>query len=121
MYSPARGDRDLDLLLLKNPIKSLLARLGYMNSSWPVVRFAQNQTASPLNPKVNSSEGATAELSSVSRREFLLRFLEPNNKDPEIIDNDRALALTVVNIFAGLRHDRNSTSSRILLLVNEFR
>lgn len=35
------------------------------------------------------------------RRDFLSRFLEANQKDPEFMNNDRVLALTVANMFAG--------------------
>lgn len=36
-----------------------------------------------------------------SRRDFLSRFQEAHQKDPEFMSQERVLALTVANMFAG--------------------
>jgi cytochrome P450 len=48
------------------------------------------------------AEGKTAKHSSEQpRRDFLSRFQEAHNKDPDFINQDRVLALTVANMIAG--------------------
>ncbi|TVY68046.1 Cytochrome P450 monooxygenase [Fusarium oxysporum f. sp. cubense] len=88
----------LDSLLLKNPLRLQLTKWGFTNSSSPVAIFARNRMLARVDPeklgdmKFDQDNG---------RRDFLSRFLEANQKDPEFMNNDRVLALTVANMFAG--------------------
>ncbi|KAG5791653.1 hypothetical protein H9Q69_009290 [Fusarium xylarioides] len=85
----------LDSLLLKNPLRLQLTKWGFTNSSSPVAIFARNRMLARVDPeklgdmKFDQDNG---------RRDFLSRFLEANQKDPEFMNNDRVLALTVANI-----------------------
>ncbi|KAF5981288.1 cytochrome P450 monooxygenase [Fusarium bulbicola] len=89
---------NLDSLLLKNPLRLQLTKWGFTNSSSPVAIFARNRMLARVDPeklgdmKFDQDNG---------RRDFLSRFLEANQKDPEFMNNDRVLALTVANMFAG--------------------
>ncbi|KAF5986189.1 pisatin demethylase cytochrome P450 [Fusarium coicis] len=88
----------LDSLLLKNPLRLQLTKWGFTNSSSPVAIFARNRMLARVDPerlgdmKFDQDNG---------RRDFLSRFLEANQKNPEFMNNDRVLALTVANMFAG--------------------
>ncbi|KAG7405050.1 Cytochrome P450 monooxygenase [Fusarium oxysporum f. sp. rapae] len=88
----------LDSLLLKNPLRLQFTKWGFTNSSSPVAIFARNRMLARVDPeklgdmKFDQDNG---------RRDFLSRFLEANQKDPEFMNNDRVLALTVANMFAG--------------------
>ncbi|OBT75484.1 hypothetical protein VF21_04908 [Pseudogymnoascus sp. 05NY08] len=88
----------LDRLFLKNPITLWLNDKGLLNTSSPVVTFAKARMASRVSPSIGNEK---REESAVPPRDFLARFLEANKKDPEFISNERVLALTVANIFAG--------------------
>ncbi|VUC32403.1 unnamed protein product [Clonostachys rosea] len=87
-----------DKLILKNPVRLLLAKWGFSNSASPVAVFARNRMLARVDPE-NLGDMKFDE--DKGRRDFLSRFLEANQKDPEFISNDRVLALTVANMFAG--------------------
>lgn len=88
----------LDNWLLKNPIRLWLGRVGLINSASPVAIFARKRMANRIDPDVDrAGPGASRN----HRRDFLSRFLEAHEKDPDFISNDRVLALTVANMFAG--------------------
>lgn len=74
--------------------------MGFLNSTSPVAVFAKKRI---LNRDVEKTgTGATSDTENgVQRRDFLSRFLEAHQRDPEFITNDRVLALTVANMFAG--------------------
>ena len=82
----------MDYLLIKNPIRLFCSRIGLTNSTSPVVNFAKLRIAERLSsPKA----------SSTSNRDFLSRFLEAGQKDPEFLHAQRILSLTTANMFAG--------------------
>ncbi|TKX22879.1 cytochrome P450 monooxygenase-like protein 25 [Elsinoe australis] len=82
----------LDRFFLKNPLRLLLSKWSLINSNTSVVNFARarmsdrSTSTAPPDPK---------------RRDFLSRFLSAHEKDPDFIPQDRVLALTVANMFAG--------------------
>lgn len=88
----------LDDWLLKSPVRLWLGRMGLLNSASPVALFARKRMATR---KTDSAETTTGGALSNQRRDFLSRFLEAHEKDPEFITDDRVLALTVANMFAG--------------------
>ncbi|KAF5672009.1 cytochrome P450 monooxygenase [Fusarium heterosporum] len=88
----------LDSLFLKNPLRLQLTKWGFTNSSSPVVTFARSRMLARVDPE---KLGDIQFDQDSRRRDFLSRFLEANQKDPEFMTNDRVLALTVANIFAG--------------------
>lgn len=86
----------LDRLFLKNPIRRWLSAYGFTPST-PVAVFASKRIQ---ESKVNASEKAR-QPDTKSRRDFLSRFQEAHEKDPEFISQERVLALTVANMVAG--------------------
>ncbi|BCS30682.1 cytochrome P450 [Aspergillus puulaauensis] len=89
----------LDSLFLKNPVRLLLSRLGIMNATSPVVTFARQRMKSRLVGPKNIAE--TQGKSASGKRDFLARFIEAGEKDPQFINPQRILSLTVANMFAG--------------------
>ncbi|KAK4939243.1 hypothetical protein LTR10_020439 [Elasticomyces elasticus] len=90
----------LDNVFKKNPIRLLLSQYGLIKSNTAMVDFARKRLAE----RVDSETGilkSSADVSSYVRNDFLSKFLAAHQKDPEFITNDRVLALTTANIFAG--------------------
>ena len=86
--------------LLLNPVRVWLSRLGLLNSSSPVVAFAKKCIVDRFNSKhpeltANTGNGGT------ETRDFLSRFLEAGEKNPEFMTGDRILTMTTTNMFAG--------------------
>lgn len=90
----------LDRLFLKNPLLLWCAERGYLDTTSPVAVFARSRMASRLSSN-DDSKPQDEEKASPARRDFLDRFLAANKKDPEFISDQRVLALTVANVFAG--------------------
>jgi cytochrome P450 len=88
----------LDNLFLKNPIRLLLSKYGLLNANTYMVDFARTRLNARIDPKIDRT--VKQDLNYV-RNDFLSRFLAAHAKDPDFITNDRVLALTVANIFAG--------------------
>ncbi|KAH7022054.1 pisatin demethylase [Ilyonectria destructans] len=86
----------LDRLLIKNPLK-LWLKLG--NTTSPVVTFARKQMATRDFAKEKNTDESSNK--GPVRKDFLSRFHEAHIKDPAFISEDRVLALTVANMFAG--------------------
>ncbi|KAF5250384.1 hypothetical protein FANTH_4417 [Fusarium anthophilum] len=86
----------LDYFFLKNPVRFLFSRLGLTNPTTPVVSFAKARMDARLG-----SQGSTAKDAQSNRRDFLSRFLEASQKDPEFLTPERVLSLTTANMFAG--------------------
>ncbi|KAM5363917.1 hypothetical protein ACJZ2D_011769 [Fusarium nematophilum] len=89
----------LDSILLKNPIRLWLSRYRLWNSTSPVVQFAKKQMADRRFTDEPSSRSSSK--GAVVRKDFLSRFKEAGVKDPIFISEERVLALTVANMFAG--------------------
>lgn len=89
----------LDRLLLKNPLRLWKSALGFTNSNTPVVEFAKKRMAE--RGTASSSSTSTSPDDGRPRRDFLSRFAEAHEKDPGFISQERVLALTVANMFAG--------------------
>lgn len=89
----------MDRLLVKNPIRLWCSDHGLLNTNTAVVDFAKARVASRLESKKKSAHSGSA--SSAKLKDFLTRFLEAKEKDPAFIDDQRVLALTVANMFAG--------------------
>ncbi|KAJ4994294.1 cytochrome p450 [Stagonosporopsis vannaccii] len=85
----------LDRLFLKNPIRRWLSGRGLIPST-PVAVFASKRIQESKN---NAPEDGSAE--KQVRHDFLSRFQEAHKKDPEFMNQERVLALTVANMFAG--------------------
>jgi len=90
----------LDNVFLKNPVRILLSKLGLINANTFMVDFARKRLSERIDPEDGAAK-KTSELNSYVRNDFLSRFLSAHEKDTEFITNDRVLALTVANIFAG--------------------
>ncbi|OQE74566.1 hypothetical protein PENNAL_c0079G11318 [Penicillium nalgiovense] len=91
----------IDKLLLKNPIRLFLSTLGLIGSTTPMVTFAWQRFSERVDLATGIEKLSTESEVSSTRRDFLSRFLEAHRKDPDFISNDRVLALSVANIFAG--------------------
>jgi cytochrome P450 len=89
----------LDRLLVKNPIRLWCSDHGLLNTNTAVVDFAKARVAGRLESQKTAVEHV--ESRSLKRKDFLTRFLEAKEKDPTFIDDQRVLALTVANMFAG--------------------
>lgn len=87
----------LDGLLVKNPIRLWFSDHGLLNTNTAVVDFAKARVAARRESRKAVIEGA----SPSKRKDFLTRFLEAKEKDPAFVDDQRVLALTVANMFAG--------------------
>ncbi|KAJ0108418.1 hypothetical protein J7T55_005395 [Diaporthe amygdali] len=90
----------LDRILFKNPIRLWMSKKKLLNSNTPVVQFARERMA---DRKDQIEKGISARPSGPGpeRRDFLSRFIDARGKDPEFISEQRVLALTVANMFAG--------------------
>ncbi|KAK4935613.1 hypothetical protein LTR10_023374 [Elasticomyces elasticus] len=86
----------LDWFILKNPVRLGLSRLGVVNATSPVVTFAQQRMKSRVGGEKTTEAEATG-----GRRDFLSRFMEAGKRDPEFMNPQRVLSLTVANMFAG--------------------
>src|SRR6266498_4316757 len=87
----------LDRFLLKNPIRLWCSKIGLIDTTSPVVVFARKRMAD----RGDSSKVKTGPEHGPPRRDFLSRFLEGHQKDPQFMSQERVLALTVANMFAG--------------------
>ncbi len=85
----------LDRLLLKNPFRRWLSSRGFIPST-PVAIFAGKRIQ-----ECEVKEFERMPTDKQSRRDFLSRFQEANKKDPDFMSQERVLALTVANMFAG--------------------
>lgn len=90
----------LDNLFKKNPLRLLLSEYGLIKSNTAMVDFARTRLAERIDPATGVAK-ASADVSSYVRNDFLSRFLTAHETDPAFITNDRVLALTTANIFAG--------------------
>lgn len=90
----------LDRIFFKNPIKLWMSKHNLLNSNTPVVQFARERMA---GRKDQIEKGISVKPSGPGpeRRDFLSRFIDARGKDPEFISEQRVLALTVANMFAG--------------------
>lgn len=77
-----------------------MSKQNLLNSNTPVVQFARERMA---DRKDQIEKGISAKPSGPGpeRRDFLSRFIDARGKDPEFISEQRVLALTVANMFAG--------------------
>lgn len=87
----------LDRLFLKNPYRLWKSKHGYSNSNTPVVEFAKRRMAESNDEK----DGTKVDGEAPRQRDFLSRFREAHRKNPAFISEERVLALTVANMFAG--------------------
>ncbi|KAF2822824.1 cytochrome P450 [Ophiobolus disseminans] len=85
----------LDKLFLKNPIRKWMSAQGMIRGT-PVAHFAVRRIAE-TKARTERSDAQDGR----SRRDFLSRFQEAHDKDPDFIHQDRVLALTVANMIAG--------------------
>ncbi|KAF2647336.1 pisatin demethylase [Lophiostoma macrostomum CBS 122681] len=92
----------LDLLFLKNPIRMLLSKYEIGKSTSSVAIFARKHVAERLLRRAQEKYNDDKPASSLEgSRDFLSRFFEAHDKDPEFITEESVLALTVGNMFAG--------------------
>jgi cytochrome P450 len=73
---------------------------GYIPGT-PVAHFAMRRMAETKARSEDKSVDDSATTTKALRRDFLSRFQEAHDKDPEFIDQSRVLALTVANMIAG--------------------
>ncbi|GME59387.1 cytochrome p450 [Neofusicoccum parvum] len=86
----------LDRFFLKNPFRLWKSAMGFSNSNTTVVEFAKKRMA---DRQTGSTDASTAD--GRPQRDFLSRFSDAHKKDPSFISQERVLALTVANMFAG--------------------
>lgn len=95
----------LDRLLLKNPLRLWLTKIGLLRSVSPVAAFARQRIAEVEAAAATADDKGKEQDSSDDhhprQRDFLSRFQEAHQKDPAFITEQRVLALTVANLFAG--------------------
>jgi len=89
----------LDRLLLKNPIRKWMSARGMIRGT-PVAHFAMRRIAE-TKARTEKEVLETDTREDKPRRDFLSRFQEAHDKDPDFIHQDRVLALTVANMIAG--------------------
>ena len=77
------------------------SQIGLISSSSPVAIFARNRIAARKDVEKVQEKAARSSDGKPERRDFLSRFTEAHHKDPEFIGQERVLALTVANMFAG--------------------
>jgi cytochrome P450 len=87
----------LDRLIVKNPLRLWLSKWGWGRATTPVAVFARERMAERNNEQVDWKE----EKMSKGSRDFLSRFQEAHTKDSEFMSQQRVLAVTVANMFAG--------------------
>lgn len=90
----------LDQFFLKNPIRKWISALGFLPGS-PVAQFAMRRISETEEIRMPNSAHGKVTPSELPRRDFLSRFQEAHQKDPDFISQQRVLALTVANMFAG--------------------
>jgi cytochrome P450 len=90
----------LDHLFLKNPVRKWISARGFLPST-PVAQFAIRRIAENESKKISKSADGDLSTGERPRRDFLSRFQEAHKKDPDFISEQRVLALTVANMFAG--------------------
>ncbi|KAM0251883.1 hypothetical protein ACHAQJ_007996 [Trichoderma viride] len=84
----------LDFFWAKNPIKLWLGRIGFQQERDSIVgRFA----ARKMRERYDALEAGT----SPAMVDFLDQFIQAGIKDPQLINQQEILSLTLVNIFAG--------------------
>lgn len=77
-----------------------MSKNNLLNSNTPVVQFARERMADRKD-QIEKGISAKASGPGPERRDFLSRFIDARGKDPEFISEQRVLALTVANMFAG--------------------
>lgn len=77
-----------------------MSKYNIVNSDTPVVQFARERMADRRD-QIEKGISAKSSGSGPERRDFLSRFIDARGKDPEFISEQRVLALTVANMFAG--------------------
>jgi cytochrome P450 len=83
----------LDQLLFKNPLLLWCSKYKLLKTrSSPAVAFAQERMNDPARLEIEAD---------ASRRDFLSRFKEAQNKSPELITPRQVIGLTAGNVFAG--------------------
>ncbi len=73
---------------------------GLIDTTSPVAVFAKTRMATRISGQEKLSD-QDQDKGTPARRDFLDRFLAANKRDPEFISDQRVLALTVANVFAG--------------------
>jgi cytochrome P450 len=91
----------LDRLLIKNSIRMWMSKLDLLNLNSPVVEFAKKRMAETSHFNEMKSGDQEPPEDGPKRKDFLTRFKEAGVKDPAFIGEERVLALTVANMFAG--------------------
>ncbi|KAF1839795.1 cytochrome P450 [Decorospora gaudefroyi] len=86
----------LDKIFVKNPLRLWISKLGLTNTTTPVAAFARARMAERSS---ETEEKSQAE--GTKSRDFLSRFQEAHRKDPAFMTQQRVLAVTVANMFAG--------------------
>lgn len=92
---------------MKNPIRIWLGTKGFLNATSPVAQFAARNIGDRVDPKTGLEKGQgliqveSNDGKKSQRRDFLSRFLEAHQKDPDFISMERVQGLTVGNLFAG--------------------
>lgn len=96
----------LDSLLLKNPVYLWLSRLGVLDSTFPVARFARARIAERM-PELLSSNSSRDAISSLAvekqnqQPDLLSKFLAARESRPEFMTDGLVQTMAVSMAFAG--------------------
>jgi cytochrome P450 len=87
-------------MIIKNPLRLWISKLGLTNTTTPVAAFARARMAERSKEAISDSPEEFSP-GGTKPRDFLSRFQEAHRKDPDFMSQQRVLAVTVANMFAG--------------------
>ncbi|KAF4975214.1 hypothetical protein FZEAL_7971 [Fusarium zealandicum] len=93
----------LDSLFLKNPIYLKLSQWGFIDSTFPVARFARARMAERLIPELNSDGGLPTSETKKSPigQDLLSKFITAREARPEFMTDTLVQTMAVSMAFAG--------------------
>ncbi|KAI2610114.1 cytochrome P450 [Hypoxylon fragiforme] len=97
----------LDLIFLKNPIYLKLSQWGFIDSTFPVARFARARMAERLGPNLSGDPSkpllpvSTEGKASVKSPDLLSKFLAARENRPDFMNDTLVQTMAVSMAFAG--------------------
>ncbi|KAH7153461.1 cytochrome P450 [Dactylonectria macrodidyma] len=95
----------LDLIFLKNPIYLKLSQWGFVDSTFPVAKFARARMAERLIPALNTESTAILPTSSAKKQplgsDLLSKFIAAGEARPEFMTDSLVQTMAVSMAFAG--------------------
>lgn len=90
----------LDLLFLKNPLYLLLSKWGFIDSTFPVAKFAQNRMAERY-PKTADGSVLPTEEKVAMKPDLLSKFIQAKADRPDFMNDSLVMTMAVSMAFAG--------------------